>query len=168
MSYKRPKPVKVKNVSPKIIWYGNARRKPGAIFYIEDPRHFSRRGSMVQVDENGKEIRHLGGFREEKVGEDIKWVSMKGKPVIPGDEISQPTDEELAEMKAEEEYKNKLAELNEQYRTQKAPVPAPPVNKTVAETLEEKEKKDADPNSPQPEILGSDEVATAVSNQNVI
>lgn len=156
MSYKRPKPVKVKNVSPKIIWYKNARRKPGAVFYIEDPAQFSKTGSMVQVDENGKEIRHLGGYREVNG----RWKSMKGVPVHPLEDVMQPTKDELEEAKIEEEYQNKLRELNQQYKTQKAPVPAEPTPEVVAETKKE--------DRPQPEVLGSDEVATAVSNQNVI
>lgn len=166
MSYKRPKPVKVKNISPKVIWYGNARQRPGKVFYITDPTHFSKVGSMVQIDEEtGKEIRHLGGYKEING----RWKSMKGEPVAPLEDVMQPTEEEIEEARLEEEYQERLAELNKQYKTQRAPVPAKPVVKTAAEIIEDKQEEDKkDSSAPQPDVLGSDEVATAVSNQQVI
>ena len=125
----KPKPIRVKAVvdDTDFIYYGGERKRNGSIFYIELPIHFSKSGKMVRVDDEGNEIRHKGGFREIKDdrGNVIRIVSMKDKPVAPGEEVMQPTAEEVAEEKRKADYERDLAALNKKYEKK----PEKPVEK---------------------------------------
>jgi hypothetical protein len=103
----RPQPIKVKNIWSKIIFYGGRRIAPGEVFHIQCKEDFSKAGHMVLIDEQGEEIRHLGGFKTVKG----RPVSLKGEPVKPGEEVSQPTEREKLEQEAEDKFQAEVARL---------------------------------------------------------
>lgn len=114
----RPKPIRVKSVADEIIFYGGERKRKGDIFYIDYPIHFSKSGKMVMLDDEGNEIRHKGGYKEVKnsEGEVVNHLPMKGKPVVPGEEVMQPTKDEVEEAERKAAYEKELAELSKKYQ----------------------------------------------------
>jgi hypothetical protein len=112
-----PKPVRVKFIGDEIFWNGKERKRKGDIFWLDLPSQFSKAGKMVLIDDNGNEIRHKGGYKQikDQSGEVIQVIPMKGKPVLPGEEVLEPTQEEKEREAKKAAYEKELAELNKKY-----------------------------------------------------
>lgn len=125
-------PVKVKNISLKPIFYNNQRYRPGDIFYINKATDFSKRGVMVCIDEDDKEILHLGGY-------DDRGSKLKGSPVFPGQDVQLPSQTEQEKEDRETELRANIKRDEEELAGLISPLPYVPVKEEVPEEEESQE-----------------------------